>query len=77
MDQGYQSIIVDLHISAQEYQKMYARIASSVRVKARDGRRVQFPANLLRDHVRAEGVLGTFEFVLDENNKVTRFTRLR
>jgi len=69
-------IVVDLHIPAKEYQKMYAGLASSVYVVARDGRKIQFPASLLRKHVRVDGVSGTFEFLLDQNNKVQSFHRL-
>lgn len=69
-------LIVDLHITAKEYQKMYAGLAHNVYVVARDGRRVRFPANLLRQHVSTEGVHGSFEFQLDQNNKVKHFRRL-
>ena len=71
-----QRLIVDLHISADEYKKMYAGLASSVVVVSRDGRRIRFPANLLRTQVRPDGIKGSFEFVLDDKNKLKKFRRL-
>jgi len=71
-----QTLVIDLRISAEEYQKMYAGVAHNVFVVARDGRRVRFPANLLRKFVSASGIQGSFEFVLDQNNKVKQFRRL-
>lgn len=70
------TIVVDLHISADEYRKMYAGLASKVSARSRDGRRIQFPANVLRQFVDMNGVSGSFEFVLDENNKLQQFRRL-
>jgi hypothetical protein len=71
-----QRIVIDLRISPEEYQKMYAGLAQSVFARARDGRKVRFPANLLRRFVTAQGVVGSFEFQLDEHNKVQQFRRL-
>lgn len=42
-----------------------------------DGLRIQFPAAILREHVRMDGVNGTFKIEFDENNKLQSFERVR
>lgn len=70
-----QSIVVDLNISADEYLRHY-RGVSTIVARARDGRRVQFPANLLRAHVSHNGVHGSFELQIDESAKLVNMRRL-
>ncbi|MDR2876500.1 MAG: DUF2835 domain-containing protein [Chromatiales bacterium] len=60
MSVGVQEIVIDLAIAADDYLRYYQGSVSAVRVKARDGRMVQFPAQLLRRFVSREGVHGTF-----------------
>ena len=53
-------IIVDLYISPEEYLKLYQGRSAVVSALARDGRRVRFPASILRPWVRHEGIRGCF-----------------
>ena len=68
--------VVDLRISSEQYLKHYSGSASTVRVKARDGRRIQFPASRLRGFVSRDGVSGTFVLTVDDNFKLHDFRRL-
>lgn len=64
-----QAIVVDVHITAEEYQKYYRQPGTVVNVRARDGRRVQFPANILQPYITHEGVIGAFRIVFDDEGK--------
>lgn len=70
------TIIVDLSISAEEYLKLYEGVAQNANAVARDGRRVQFPAHILRPYVTRSGIFGTFEISFDENLKFSAIRRL-
>lgn len=69
-------MVVDLHISADEYLRWYQGGARVVNAVARDGRRVQFPASSLQMFVDHTGVHGTFAIHFDSNNKLQRVERL-
>lgn len=69
-------MIVDLHISADEFQRWYQGGPRVVSAVARDGRRVQFPASSLQPFVQHSGVHGTFAIYFDQNNRLQRVERL-
>lgn len=70
------SIIIDIHISSSEYLKLYEGIAQNVNVRSRDGRRIQFPATILRPFVTRSGVAGSFVIEFDQNMKFQNICRL-
>jgi hypothetical protein len=63
------TISVDLAIPADEYLALYQGIVKDVVAKARDGRVVRFPANILQRFVSHAGVYGSFVIYFDDNNK--------
>lgn len=71
------SIIVDLHIPADDYVRLYQGAARTVHARSRDGRSVQFPAMILRQFLTHEGISGTFEIQFDANRKFSGVRRLR
>jgi hypothetical protein len=68
------TISFKLAISADDYLRYYQGQARNVSVIADDGRRIEFPAEHLRQFVLHDGVKGWFELVFDEDN---RFVDLR
>lgn len=70
------SIVVDIHISADEFLKLYEGLAKDAHVTARDGRRVQFPAHILRPFVTRAGVQGSFVIQFDAAMKFSSIQRL-
>ena len=62
------AVIVDLVIAADEYQRLYEGSAKSVMARARDGRRVRFPAHILRPFVTHTGIRGSFAIEFDADN---------
>lgn len=69
-------LIVDLHISADEYLRLYRGEVGSVLARARDGRRVRFPADALRPFVTRQGVQGSFRIGYDSQGRLTGISRL-
>ena len=70
------SIIVDLAISADEYLRFYQGSAKLVSAIAIDGRRVQFPANILQKMVSREGIYGRFIIEFDQSGRFQKIQRL-
>jgi len=63
-------IIVELHIGADEFVRLYSGAAHAVVARAQDGQTVRFPANALRPFVAHDGVHGTFILLIDDRNKL-------
>ena len=70
------SLVVSLSISADEIQRLYEGSAKEVHAISQDGRRVRFPAAILRPFVLHNGVKGVFEINFDENNRFQAINRL-
>lgn len=69
-------IIVDIRISSEEYLRYYRGEAGVVSCRARDGRRVQFPASLLRPFVGRDGICGSFSIRYDSAGKFQRIDKI-
>jgi hypothetical protein len=63
------SIYVQLHIPADEFQRLYEGTAKTVNARSLDGRMVKFPANILRPFVSYSGISGTFAIHFNEENR--------
>jgi hypothetical protein len=70
------SIIVNLAISADEFQRLYEGNVKTVLAQSIDGRRIRFPANILRPFVLHTGVQGTFQIEFDDENRFSSIARL-
>lgn len=69
------SVIVDIAISPEEYQLAYQGV-NAVWARCEDGRRIRFPANILRPFVLHDGVRGRFRIAFDDANKFAGIERL-
>lgn len=76
MNAGMQEILVDLAIPADEYLRYYQGGVNAVRVRARDGRMVQFPARFLRGFVGHDGVHGSFVLRCDADHRLIAMERI-
>ena len=54
----------------------YEGTARRVVVQSLDGRRIQFPANVLRQFVAGDGIQGIFEMEFDADNKFVALHRV-
>lgn len=63
------SLVVNLHIPPDEYQRLYQGTARDVLAYSADGQRVRFPAMILRPFVTHAGVRGRFRIDFDERNR--------
>ena len=64
-----QSMRVALRISAEDYKRYYQGSVHNVIARSRDGRSIQFPANILRPFLMHDGISGEFEIFFDRDNK--------
>ena len=65
-----------LNLSAERYLAFYQGAAQQVSVRAHDGRRLQFPASVLRPFVGHDGVHGEFAIQFDAANKFQGIRRV-
>jgi len=63
------AVIVSLAISEQEILRFYTGSAKHVNATDLHGRRVRFPAAILRPFVNHHGVNGRFKIMFDEAGK--------
>ncbi len=71
-----QNIRLQLSISPEEYLKFYRGQARSVTARALDGRRVRFPAEILKPYVTREGVHGLFLIRFSDEGKFAAIEKL-
>ena len=71
-----QQIRFRLNISAEQLLEYYRGSVSQVSVVAADGRRVRFPANVLRPFISEGGVRGEFILQYDDNNRFSGIRRI-
>jgi len=65
-----------IRIEAEEMEKYYRGQALSVVVKATNGLKIQFPANLLLPYITHDGVKGLFELNYDLQGKAQSLRQL-
>lgn len=65
-----------LSITPERYLTYYQGAAQQVSVRAHDGRRLQFPASVLRPYVSHEGIHGEFAIQFDANNRFQGIRRV-
>lgn len=70
------ALVVNLMIDPEEFQRLYAGSVKDVSAIAVDGRRVQFPGNILRQFVTREGIRGRFMIRFDDENRFESIQRL-
>lgn len=76
MNRSYTELCFRLDLSSQQYLAYYRGQAGSIQTLSLDGRRVRFPASILRPHVRPDGVRGLFALRIDANNRVLDLRRI-
>lgn len=69
-------VIVDLHIPKDEWLKIYRGQTNLVYAVTRDGRSIQFPANILSRYTTHDGILGSFEIGFGVDGKFQTITKL-
>jgi len=72
----HQKIHFVLQISAHQYMEYYSGAVRDVVTVASDGRRLRFPANLLRPFVAQDGIQGEFVIEFDDSHKLVAINKL-
>ncbi len=65
-----------LHISNQEFSRLYRGEASSVLATTETGLTIRFPARSLRPYLKPDGVHGRFEVITTEQQKLIEIREL-
>lgn len=65
-----------LDITAEQFKNYYSQNINSIIATSHDGRRVQFPANILQPYVSHTGVQGTFSLTIDSNARLKSICRI-
>ena len=64
-----------IQIDASEIEKYYQGRVRNILVKANNGLKIQFPANLILPYVTHSGVSGQFILQYEDNGKATSLRR--
>jgi len=67
---------INLHINKSELTKYYTGI-KIVSAKSTDGRRVQFPVNILQKYITHDGIHGVFVLEYDEKFKFNSIEKIK
>lgn len=70
------TILIDIKITPEEFKKLYEGSAKNANGIARDGRRIQFPATILRPFLTHNGIIGSFEIEFDHQMKFTSIRKI-
>ena len=70
------TIQFSINLSYEKFLYVYKGQAKNVVTKARDGRTIQFPAEILKPYLTHNGIQGTFIIQYDENNKFKSLQRI-
>ncbi len=73
---NHQFIRFSLHLSYEQYLKVYQGNAKNVSVIADDGRRIAFPARNIQSFLTREGISGYFEMELTAENKFVAIKKI-
>ncbi|GAB1259576.1 DUF2835 domain-containing protein [Aurantivibrio plasticivorans] len=63
------SLIVDIAISAEEFERLYQGSAKDVVTHASNGQMVRFPGKILIPYVTHSGICGRFQINFDHRNR--------
>lgn len=73
---GSQTAHFFINISADEFRAYYRGDIKYVITRAKDGRKIQFPAEVLRPFLDQHGVRGNFVITFDRDHKFVEIQRL-
>ena len=69
-------IIIDICITRDEWMKIYRGETNLVNATSRDGRSIQFPANILSKYTTHNGVEGSFVINFNDAGKFQSIIKL-
>ncbi len=76
MNTDHKRFQFSLNISHDDYSAYYEGVATSVLVRTYCGKKVKFPASVLRQFIKQNGIHGVFEMVVDQNNKFVSVNKI-
>lgn len=73
---GHSVIRFELDINANQYLNFYKGTVRRISVIASDGKRIEFDARHIKPFLTHDGIRGTFEMELAENNQFVSIKRI-
>lgn len=70
------TLLIDISLDEKRWLQFYRRPGQVIIARARNGQRIQFPAERMRPFVTASGIHGSFKFTIDANNRLQRIERI-
>lgn len=70
------SVVINLAIAPEEYQRWYQGAVQNVLAYTVDGRSVRFPAPILRRFITHDGIRGRFKITFDDQNRFQSIDRI-
>jgi len=70
------NIRFQLNLSADQFLRVYQGHTKAISVQAEDGRRIQFPAQNVKQFLTHDGIFGYFEMQLTAEHKFIAIKRL-
>lgn len=71
------SVVLPIHVSAEDWVGYYRGAVRAVRATSLDGRVIELPAGVLQPFVSEHGVRGVFRVFFDQHYRFVRIERLR
>ncbi|MEM7378131.1 MAG: DUF2835 family protein [Pseudomonadota bacterium] len=71
------SLEVDIALDEERWLQFYRRPGQVIVAHARNGQRIQFPAERMRPFVTASGIHGRFRLTIDAENRLQRIDRVQ
>ncbi len=76
MQDKHYALYVNLTLSNEKLERMYAGSAKTVLAQCSDGRSIRFPVGILRPFVSHQGVAGEFQIVFTDEHKFVAINRV-
>jgi len=70
------NIQFSIKLSYEKYASFYRGEAQSVLAWANDGRKIQFPAEILKPYLTRDGINGVFIIYFDNQNKYKKLEKI-
>lgn len=71
-----EEVMLDLRITAEEFEAYYRGSVSTVQARDSLGRRIRFPARILRPYLRRDGIRGRFVIRFDADRRFESIRQL-
>lgn len=69
-------LIIPIHLSYEKYLLYYEGQINQVIATSEDGKKIAFPANVLKKFITHQGIQGNFKFVFNQSGKILSVNKI-